>query len=713
MQQMRTRSEDYENGATSPDNYGGIAVVTPPTRQIVMSVSAEWLAVGDADADEEERALISASITDEQLHALTGTRDLAGVRFLQMAVDSEFVPLGSLGERLPQLEQLKLNGSSLPSLRLIGSSLTRVRVLWLCRCGLRELDNLWAVPELQELYLAFNDIEQLSPIHEAEQLQVLDLEANLVADMAQVEFLQFASALQELTLRGNPVCEREGFREEVIALLAQVQMLDDEPTVAGDEGAAPFDDDDDADAGALLDNSLAEEAALAASLLAELGCSAADEACAADVAAHSRGAAPPGAPPSPAATRTPSGAPASLSPGRPSARGTPRKLGALLPPSPPPMSEAQRREEMLVSRGIKYAEVGRVYDIAVDGRQMLGAGGGRGASRPATARPLVNTWTGFSGGSAASTRPGTAIGAVSRPFSGSSSRPLSTSSSRPMSTFGSSLGGCSRPLSSAGGSRPPTGSRPQTGSRASNSGCSSRGMLSSPARPDDYVPEDDEASELTRSSDVICGVHKLRAHKLRRSVEAMFEEEASAEGLPQSAAGGSGTRELRSLDDELMEQLRAVKMNELLTGGAPGSDDPSDESLDGDSEEAASGLALALGARLQCEDGLGAEGAPAPSADEAPPTRPTSSTDVTPTQTPDSPKDVALALRPALSCAALSPTARRGAAAGPPAHGQSKSSSHSHRMSSKAEGTPTALRHLRMPRDASHAAAAAEILSLN
>ena len=672
-----------------------------------MSISAEWLAVVDADADEEERALISASITDEQLHALTGTRDLAGVRFLQMAVDSEFVPLGSLGERLPQLEQLKLNGSSLPSLRLIGSSLTRVRVLWLCRCGLRELDNLWAVPELQELYLAFNDIEQLSPIHEAEQLQVLDLEANLVADMAQVEFLQFASALQELTLRGNPVCERQGFREEVIVLLAQVQMLDDEPTVAGDEGAAPFDDDDDADAGALADNSLAEEAALASSLLAELGaclpnCCAADEAGAAGAAAHSRCAAPPGAPPSPAATRTPCGAPASLSPGRPSARGTPLKPGALLPPSPPPMSEAQRREEMLVSRGIKYAEVGRVYDIAVDGRQMLGAGGGRGASRPATARPLVNTWTGFSGGSAASTRPGTAIGAVSRPFSGSSSRPLSTSSSRPMSTFGSSLGSFSRPLSSAGGSRP------QTGSRASNSGCSSRGMLSSPARPDDYVPEDDEASELTRSSDVICGVHKLRAHKLRRSVEALFEEEATVDGLPQSAAGGSGTRELRSLDDELMEQLRAVKMNELLTGGAQGSDDPSDESLDGDSEEAASGLALALGARLQCEDGLGAEGAPAPSADEAPPTRPTSSTDVTPTQTPDSPKDVAMAHRPALSCTALSPTARRGAAAGLPSHGQSKS-----RMSTKAEGTPPALRHLRMPRDASLAASAAEILSLS
>ena len=214
-----------------------------------MSISVEWLAVVDADADEEERALISASITDEQLHALTGTRDLAGVRFLQMAVDSEFVPLGSLGERLPQLEQLKLNGSSLPSLRLIGSSLTRVRVLWLCRCGLRELDNLWAVPELQELYLAFNDIEQLSPIHEAEQLQVLDLEANLVADSVGEEGLvarevagaghvaagqvadggrreQLLLGTREVvTRRHGPVHEEVRVVEELHALLTNTKQL--------------------------------------------------------------------------------------------------------------------------------------------------------------------------------------------------------------------------------------------------------------------------------------------------------------------------------------------------------------------------------------------------------------------------------------------------------------------------------------------------------
>ena len=100
-------------------------------------------------AEEEEQALLSAAVSDEQLAVLTGTRDLASIRFLQMAVDSEFVPLSCLGERLPALEHLKLNGSRLTSLRHLGTTLTNLQVLWLCRCGLSELDNLGALPQLQ------------------------------------------------------------------------------------------------------------------------------------------------------------------------------------------------------------------------------------------------------------------------------------------------------------------------------------------------------------------------------------------------------------------------------------------------------------------------------------------------------------------------------------------------------------------------------------
>ena len=148
------------------------------------------------EQEEEEAALISASITDDQLRALTGSHQLDTVDFLQMAVDSSCVPLDTLGERLPRLEQLKLNSSSLPSIRELGTSLSHLRVLWLCRCGLAELDGMSALPELQELYLAFNDIEKLDSLAPLDQLQVLDLEANVVSDMDQVEWLQFLPAMQ-------------------------------------------------------------------------------------------------------------------------------------------------------------------------------------------------------------------------------------------------------------------------------------------------------------------------------------------------------------------------------------------------------------------------------------------------------------------------------------------------------------------------------------
>ena len=114
-----------------------------------MDASSSFDFAETMEGHEVEAALLSASITDEQLQSLAGTRELESVTFLQMAVDSEFVPLSCLGERLPALEQLKLNGSSLPSLRYLGTTMTRLRVLWLCRCGLKELDNLGALPELQ------------------------------------------------------------------------------------------------------------------------------------------------------------------------------------------------------------------------------------------------------------------------------------------------------------------------------------------------------------------------------------------------------------------------------------------------------------------------------------------------------------------------------------------------------------------------------------
>ena len=128
--------------------------------------------MGD-DQLEEEEALISASVTDEQLATLAGTTELASVTFLQLAVDSTHVPLGTIGERLPALEQLKLSGSNMPCIRELGTSLGALRVLWLSRCGLADLDGLSSLGVVEgtpEVGLKIIDCPQLTDLKGIETL---------------------------------------------------------------------------------------------------------------------------------------------------------------------------------------------------------------------------------------------------------------------------------------------------------------------------------------------------------------------------------------------------------------------------------------------------------------------------------------------------------------------------------------------------------------
>ncbi|KAJ3376564.1 hypothetical protein HDU80_003961 [Chytriomyces hyalinus] len=75
----------------------------------------------------------------------------------------------------------------------------------MARCSLTELDGIASLESLKELYLANNDLCDISSIGMLELLQVLDLEGNLIQDIEQVEELALCASLVELTLEGNPV----------------------------------------------------------------------------------------------------------------------------------------------------------------------------------------------------------------------------------------------------------------------------------------------------------------------------------------------------------------------------------------------------------------------------------------------------------------------------------------------------------------------------
>ncbi|RNA39995.1 leucine-rich repeat-containing 56 isoform X1 [Brachionus plicatilis] len=190
---------------------------------------------------QETDLLLEEYLSPTKLKALTGVNDLGSVEFLEMIVDTSETSLGNFGIYLPHLRQLKLNGSHVPRIRDLGTSLCHLKILWLSRSGLVDLDGISTLNNLQEIYLAYNEIADLSPCSLLENLRCLDLEGNLIDDIKQVEFLNLCTNLENLTLYGNPICskphsdfndeESYSYRHEVVKMLPSLQILDDELTL--------------------------------------------------------------------------------------------------------------------------------------------------------------------------------------------------------------------------------------------------------------------------------------------------------------------------------------------------------------------------------------------------------------------------------------------------------------------------------------------------
>jgi Leucine-rich repeat (LRR) protein len=169
-------------------------------------------------------------INADVLRHVSGKEDLEEVDFLEMQVDavSGTQQVETIGQFLPNLEQLRLNQSMVCSIRDLGTSYGKLRVLSLRQSHLQDIGGIVAMHVLEELYISFNDIRDLSPLNTHDTLQVLDVEGNLIEDLEDIHNLQTLSTLRELSLNSNPVYKREGFsREWVLQALPQIEVLDD------------------------------------------------------------------------------------------------------------------------------------------------------------------------------------------------------------------------------------------------------------------------------------------------------------------------------------------------------------------------------------------------------------------------------------------------------------------------------------------------------
>ncbi|KAF7254915.1 hypothetical protein EG68_08676 [Paragonimus skrjabini miyazakii] len=175
--------------------------------------------------------VVDEYINEQTLRLISRRNDLNAVTFLEIRIDIDNVCCGNFGALLPNLRQLKLSNSRIPTIRDLGSSLNNLEILWMARCCLFCLDGLSSMSNITELYLAFNEISDLSPCVMLEVLEVLDLEGNVILEKSNLNFLKTCKRLNALTLLGNPFISLCGgvksYRQTVRKVLPQVKVLDD------------------------------------------------------------------------------------------------------------------------------------------------------------------------------------------------------------------------------------------------------------------------------------------------------------------------------------------------------------------------------------------------------------------------------------------------------------------------------------------------------
>jgi len=168
---------------------------------------------------------------------LSGADELETVADAELLVDTRDEPVDALGALLPCLAELRLSDSKVAGIRDLGVGLSRLRVLWVARCGLGDLDGIAALPALEELYASFNDIGDTLPLLDLDSLAVLDLEGNAIASLASVSALASCPSLSELTLAGNPIASVPMYRRAVVSRVGRLELLDDERVTADDAAA--------------------------------------------------------------------------------------------------------------------------------------------------------------------------------------------------------------------------------------------------------------------------------------------------------------------------------------------------------------------------------------------------------------------------------------------------------------------------------------------
>lgn len=226
--------EDDGRGTESRGSLYSASVQISSLVELTSNNPRPWQA-GQQSTPTTAQTLQQDYLSPIKLVQLTAEPDLSRVTCLHLSIDTTENSVGNFGAHLPNLTQLRFTESNIPCVRDLGTSLSAVRILWMPRCKLKDLDGLPALQNLHEFYLPFNEVEDVSAITMLSCLDVLDLESNNLSDADQLGYLALCPSLVSLTLEGNPLSMmlaetrggEFGYRTAIQEAVSSIRVLDD------------------------------------------------------------------------------------------------------------------------------------------------------------------------------------------------------------------------------------------------------------------------------------------------------------------------------------------------------------------------------------------------------------------------------------------------------------------------------------------------------
>ncbi|CBY38788.1 unnamed protein product [Oikopleura dioica] len=175
-----------------------------------------------------ENGVDGNKLTRQKLQQITEENDLEKVEKIAFPLDTDNNSISDLSSFLPNLVELKLEAPSfLPNLRKLGSC-KNLKILWAQAVGMETLEGTSGLPSLTELFVSYNQIQELGPLAFCSNLEVLDMEGNYVETALELKFLSLCPNLRHVNLSASPLSKLADYRKLLTNRLPKSCTIEDD-----------------------------------------------------------------------------------------------------------------------------------------------------------------------------------------------------------------------------------------------------------------------------------------------------------------------------------------------------------------------------------------------------------------------------------------------------------------------------------------------------